>query len=396
MMPSQHAIEVLKACAFFTLLFVLTHLSAFGKTNSEIFINEITYAICSGPQGEEIQLKADVYYQTSEENRPIIILCFGGNTDQMYKEADDIVFLAKQLAEAGYVAVSINYRTQFNFLGNPSREMYRAAFRGMEDCKMALAYFHQLALQENPFKTRNDAIYIGGVSIGGLLALESALVKTELDLNPEMQKALGEKEWQTLRSQIPIRGIISLCGGLTNLQNLRKNSNVSLCLIHGEKDKFIPIDSGVFNYQGLQTIPLYGAKTLDSLHRIQNGRSSFLSLQEASHVPWSNNAAYLDTCSDFILKFLDQDLKTLSVLEMQTIKSADIETYFSLNQLIIKGLNNHMTIKVFDSKGIEIANESPKYPLMKLDASFWMPGIYFVQISQNGLIEKRKLVLLSH
>lgn len=378
---------------FFVFYASLTFIFIFSNAAmaSEVQTDEVVFGSYE-MNGTQIDLMADVYFQNSEDYRPLIIFSYGGDFGSQGRKAKDVVHLCEELAKEGFVCAAIDYRTNFNFLGNPEREMYRTAFRGMTDVKTAINYFYTGALGENVYNISHEAIYVGGISIGALLALESAFIDSERELTTNMLSVLRNELEDNPIHKSHLRGVISLCGGNTSLPSISGTTDLSLCLIHGQKDKFIPIDSGTFSYQGIKTIPLYGSGSIHNKALEQGHRSFLYSFGNASHVPWSSDWSYLDSSLEFIKEFLVKDLALLSHGELYQISTNYQLVYPNpfCNVLYTKGITVGTEIKIIDIYGKVSVFQVASFN--SISTHFLSPGIYIVSWGTGDRLRKTTLV----
>ena len=122
---------------------------------------------------EQVQLLADLYRPDDDQVRPAVMLIHGGawSSGDKWNVSDH----ARELAQAGYAVVAINYR-----LAPTSK--YPAQ---IDDCRAALRWMHAQAAE---FKIDPERIAVYGYSAGGHLA---ALLATDaLDGLPRVKAAV--------------------------------------------------------------------------------------------------------------------------------------------------------------------------------------------------------------
>lgn len=119
-------------------------------------------------------LLADVYRPevASEQPRPAVVLIHGGGFAEGSRESRTVVKFAKALAEAGFVAASIDYRlVRDSADGGPIENQWPAA---IDDSRAAVQWLRRNA---RPYGVSPERIGACGDSAGGLLA--SLLATTE-------------------------------------------------------------------------------------------------------------------------------------------------------------------------------------------------------------------------
>ncbi len=137
-------------------------------------IRAVNDLVFSEVDGEKV--RADIYRPDNDQRVPGVLLIHGGawSAGDKWNMRDH----ARQLAQSGYVAVSINYRLAPQF-------KYPAQ---IDDCRAALRWVHQVADQYN-IDTERLAVY--GYSAGGHLA---ALLATDpLDGLPRIKVAVSRR-----------------------------------------------------------------------------------------------------------------------------------------------------------------------------------------------------------
>ncbi len=101
-----------------------------------------------------------------------------------------VVETCTRLAKMGYVAVAISYRQGWNPTASTesnwrTRSLLQAAYRGIQDLKTCIRYFHKtVAEEDNPYRVNADQIAVLGQGTGGYIALGAAALDkvSELEL----------------------------------------------------------------------------------------------------------------------------------------------------------------------------------------------------------------------
>lgn len=165
----------------------------------QITKTNILYGIATNYLGATDTLKLDIYKPAGNTNtqRPILILNHGGAWVGGDKSEANIVLIAKEFAQRGYVVASVNYRlgthkanwamTPFQKIVNEgfhavyiadSTEVFRAWYRAIQDLKGAIRFMKGRHALDS---TCSEAVFIGGESAGGFNSMGVAF----LDLNSE-------------------------------------------------------------------------------------------------------------------------------------------------------------------------------------------------------------------
>ena len=169
----------------------------------QITKTNIVYGTATNYLGATDTLKLDIYKPAGNTNtqRPILILNHGGAWIGGDKSEANIVLIAKEFVQRGYVVASVDYRlgthkanwamTPFQKAVNAgfhavyisdSAEVFRAWYRAIQDLKGAIRF---MKARHDLDSTCSEAVFIGGESAGGFNAMGVAF----LDLNSEKPAA---------------------------------------------------------------------------------------------------------------------------------------------------------------------------------------------------------------
>lgn len=184
---------------------------------------------------------------------PAIFLFPGGGFSDCVDESDGTSEYCMAFAKRGFVAFNVNYRR--GRLKNPSGKDITASqllaiYRACQDARGAIksAILNNFFNTQFRFDTAN--IFIGGVSAGGQIALQTAYVSTE-EMNEAVFKnvslALGPINANfyaaPARASFTIKGVLNLWGALYTAPGIsvsnflqRNANNPPLIAFHGLKD----------------------------------------------------------------------------------------------------------------------------------------------------------------
>lgn len=177
--------------ALFSLNFAFAQDCA-GRYQADIFSSVEMTTVQFGANvtdgGDSMDLFMDVYQATDdtlEQNRPLVLLAFGGSFTGGVRTSGELVFMANELAKKGYVVASIDYRVTSNIINLLSEEnMVKVVFGAVQDGKAAIRYFRADAAGLDTYRIDPDQIFMGGTSAGGILAMNLAYVNS-YDVLPE-------------------------------------------------------------------------------------------------------------------------------------------------------------------------------------------------------------------
>lgn len=159
-------------------------------------ISDIPYGHGIDFAGNNRTLKLDLYEPVGDTipacGRPLLIAIHGGAFLSGSKSADAPPYWAKQFAQRGYVAASIQYRLgmfqtsslvncNVSLLGLPwnclnmqdTAEWYRGAYRAMQDVKGAIRF---LVSQASTYHIDPRNVFVVGESAGGFTAINVAFL----------------------------------------------------------------------------------------------------------------------------------------------------------------------------------------------------------------------------
>ena len=222
---------------------ICTFLFCFQFSQEQDFNEEkdITYATGLSWDGNQQDLKMDIVYSQLNKKLPLVVYIHGGGFKNGYKEGD--AFMNPLLAKIGFVVANIDYRLGFD----PSDQMgiVKAFYRGAQDLDAALRY---LVHNAGKYNIDTTAIFIGGGSAGGVLALANAYEEqSEWDaMFPMMHQDLGAVAGagNNFTDNYSVRGVYSLWGGIvdTSLISLPEMKAMPVLLVQSQSDEVIPYE----------------------------------------------------------------------------------------------------------------------------------------------------------
>ena len=235
---------------------------------------DILYAVDTGYDGRIDSLFLDIYTPAGDDNalRPMIIWIHGGGFFRGNK--DSFRDICKGFAQAGYATATISYRLGFLSpdIGNASppfsyddNEPIRAGYRSMQDTKSAIRFLKARHMQDS---TDIDHFFLAGASAGGIAAMTAAnIVHSEdkyaackqLDAvkiadttyqRPDLGPVEGKSNINGYDSKV--EGVISIFGGLINLDFLSSSYPKHYFLYHQTLDPIVPCET----HNGYWLLPL--------------------------------------------------------------------------------------------------------------------------------------------
>lgn len=134
--------------------------------------------------GAPQNLLMDIYEPAGDvlEERPAVVVAFGGSF--VAGSRADVAPLCQRLAQLGYVVIAPDYRVGFFFPTSNTTQL--AVTRCMHDLRGCIRYLRKsVAQDENPWRIDPERIIVGGVSAGGIGAVQVAYLDQSAEI-PEV------------------------------------------------------------------------------------------------------------------------------------------------------------------------------------------------------------------
>lgn len=297
-----------------------------------------------------LDLKLDLYHPRNDvvTKRPLIVMAHGGAFLFGDKQSAPIPMLANDFAGRGYVVASINYRLGTTLLGLSSIE--RTIYRAVQDYRSATRF---LINNAHLYGIDTTAVFYMGHSAGAITALTAAIMEQH-----EVYKSTGANLFRDDLGPLPLntqtKGVVSLSGGVTDLELIDHDDNVNMLLFHGTDDDVVPFHSGMpfegitgdlIHNIGSNFIKMYGSAAIEErmqevnlpckLHAFNNVKHD-LHLN-ADDSPHDNTRVVLDTTINYLYERLTEAKSR--VVEHKTGKNSALYT-----------LDNHGLISVGEVK----------------------------------------------
>jgi len=287
-------------------------------------------------QNEWQNLYLDIYQPVGDdiEDRPLVFFLFGGSFIAGSKTAGDIVELCTRYAKMGYVAAAIDYRLTQDLIWFPNPETaYRATAKGMHDLKGAIRYFRMNDETANDYRIDSDRIYAGGVSAGGIVAVNAAFLDEESEIpesivdyvaeNGGLEGLSGNEGYDS-----HFHGVINLCGAVGDY-NWIIAGDIPIVNIHGTDDTVVPYGDGLITLFGLN-MQVYGSFVINETMINLGNSSDLYTFEGYDHNPFNSSEANMNITVEFTRDFMVEvvcpadegimgDLNDDSILNIQDI-----------------------------------------------------------------------------
>jgi len=198
---------------------------------------------------QPLQMEIHLPHGDSLRDRPLVMMIHGGAFIIGHPRAKkDVELWCDSLAHAGYVAANIQYRLGYNIVSQKS--MIRAGYRAVQDVRAAIRFVKEYHTQLGIDTT---CIFLGGNSSGSIAAIHAVYMSdTE---RPEETYGVGKDlesedlgcldcSGNAYPHDATVAGIVSLWGGVFHPTLIDRNEAVPMLMIHGTKDKVVPIGEG--------------------------------------------------------------------------------------------------------------------------------------------------------
>ena len=321
----------------------------------------------------ELPLYMDIYQPANDKvkKRPLFMFVHGGSFFFGDKQNKLQQAITDDLVKRGYVVASINYRLGSTLLGAGAIE--RTIYQGVQDARAALRY---LVSHKNMYGIDEERIYVGGSSAGGIIAMTTTFMDSDEVFSSveagflNIRKDLGglDESGNKLKDTFQIAGIISMWGGLLDLQII--NNNIPALLFHGTDDDIIPCNSGLpfKKYTGgiiskFAPGKLYGS---ESIHQWMNSNDI-----PAKYVPFHSFGHELQTNAD----------GTINDTNLDIIKN-------EINDFLYYNVSKHLNYTIDGEKVINKTNEISTYSINNThDATIqWeIDGGYIIEQSDKSI-----------
>ena len=261
--------------------------------DSVVVTTDVQYGSNTPVSGGSAQpLLMDIYepYGDTLAERPVVLVAFGGSF--IGGARGDVAELCERLARLGYVAIAPDYRVGFFFPNINTTEL--AVTRCMHDLRGCIRCLRKTTvLDGNPWRIDADRIIVGGVSAGGIGAVQVAY----LDESSEIPAILyddtlsigaieGNSGWPGY-SSVPLAAW-SMSGAVGDT-NWIDTGDVPLISLHEEEDGVVPYGTQEVSVIGIPT-GLVASGSSDIHRRLNNVGvpNCFFSYPGNGHVGYLN------------------------------------------------------------------------------------------------------------
>jgi para-nitrobenzyl esterase len=409
-----------------------------GRFAEQVFANytltsNLNYGQNLNWANSNTSLKLDFYEPTNDTlaARPLIIWVHGGSFIGGSKTDPDVKTLSENFAKKGYVCASIDYR--LGFFPFDSTNAVKAVVRAVQDLRAAIRYFYKDAQTTNQFKIDTNHIFIGGSSAGAITALHVAYLTDECQFSDYMStgtlNGMGGLEGNSGNPgySTTVHAVINGCGALARY-NWLENGDIPLCSVHGTNDGTVTYNRGLVN-PGTPLMYLDGSRMLHERACAVGVQNQFYTFNNAPHVPYLSNAAYMDSTEKFVRDFLidvmgctQTMLLPANAMQEQALlypttycdgtpsdescTSAALDEYAEVQSLqcypnptsgsfTVQTTHGFKSLRIMNLSG-SVVFESPQHevPIFELSLNQQGSGVYLIEVEFNtGQVLHMKLIL---
>ncbi len=297
------------------LLAMMVSLNVFAQSNQVNVKKGVPYCTAQFPGKSKMQKLCFDFYEPSGDTdtlRPLVITLFGGGFVLGTRAWEDMVAWCNRFAENGYAAASIDYRlmsaTDFSY-----KSLVRTGYMAAQDVSAAVRFFKANYEKYHIDTTR---IFLLGQSAGAVAIIHALYMDederpAETFAEPALPPMHSAGTTEMQKHTFEVAGAVLFWGSIFKPDYIDADEVTPVCLIHGEKDNILPVDSGyAFSVPGLPYV--YGSKVIaDRLKAV--GTTSFEShlLEKEGHAFYFRylsmyylDALKFDSCWETVHAFL--------------------------------------------------------------------------------------------
>ncbi len=374
---------------------------------TDVTIETVKFGEAVNSDGENQELMMDIYIGDGNvaDDRPLIILAFGGAFIAGERTSGDMVYFATEFAKKGYVCASIDYRITDAFSLLAEENLVKTVVNAVHDGKAAIRYFRKDAATTNTYKIDTAAVFIGGTSAGGILSVHLAYLddyeKLPANWRPyvdDLPNALEGESGNPGYCSVP-NGVFAFAGAIADT-NWFENNDVPLYNIHSTHDQTVAYESGK-PLNGLAPITLYGGFSMHERMTNIGVHSVFDSYIGDEHPPFNGtddteNARRLQVTEDNLALFLNNIIhcnpNNLLAENVQTCANSSVTVEENaLSEYLVypnpsEGIFNIKNAEKFSN--YSVVNQLGQtilsgYSASSIDATELESGIYILKLNGN-------------
>ena len=278
--------------------------------------SDLQYGSNISLSGATENLTLDVYEPAgdTETNRPLMIICHGGNFTSGSKTGSDVVPLAEDITKMGYVVASINYRLGFEGLFSGTLDSVFATetvVRAVHDYRAAIRYFKKdFSENGNTYGIDTSLIFASGVSAGAITAVhlgymdQPSEIPTYIDTNKVglgggIEGISGNQGYSS-----KIAGVINIAGAIRDT-NWMQTNDTPILSFHGDQDATVPYDTDIIYLLGaFEIMRVDGSQSIHLRANNVGITNCLLTHYGEGHVPHVGSDLFKDTTLTYMSNFM--------------------------------------------------------------------------------------------
>ena len=287
-------------------------------------------------------LLMDVYSPRGDgqSNRPVIVLAFPGGFTDGARDNPEMVFLATQFAQRGYVAASIDYRLIESRPRNTG-DLQISVLMAVHDMRAAVRFFREDAATDNRFGTDGETILVGGISAGAVVAAVTSVLDEGDRLPEEVLEYLAANGGMAGNSSdntefsSAVSGVFQISGAIRRLSWIEPG-DAPIYAAHEELDPVVPCGTlpGVaFVGFGLALTSSGACDMIPAARAVGVPTEFFLDRNAVSHIGYSNSELeeiFNDSAAFFFREVLQPRKLASAVLPVsRSVQVGDRATVFA-------------------------------------------------------------------
>jgi hypothetical protein len=361
------------------------------KFSAVKIIDSVEYAVAKNFADKSIHLVLDIYLPDSLDNRerPLIIFSHGGSFLTGDRKSGDMLYLCNALAKKGYICASIDYRKGINVLKDFKHEFSKAIWRATQDHRTAIRFFRTSYLLGNPYHIDTSQIYLAGVSAGAIASLHAAFQTDISEIPPNISTQTlggpfsGDHEFMSSN----MKGVINLFGAISQKDYIDFPPSISICNLHGDKDKTVPYKSAIYAPNNVEIGPLHGSFVIDSIAQSLGMSTSLKTLWGKGHVPYTRDSSYIDTTLNYIVDCMLDKVKLGGIVsvEKDLSRSYDYKIWLDGHNLHFAGRTSQLPqfIEIYSMAGalVEKHRVSSGSEVIRLGSNLYGP--YYLRFTKG-------------
>ena len=365
-------------------------------------ISNVLYGSNTTIGGKYQNLYMDIFEPSNDtdDNRPLIILAFGGAF--VSGEKEKLHDLASAYARKGYVTASIDYRLYDKLTLIDSALLIDVVVKGIGDMRAAIRYFKEdFSENGNRYGIDTNCIFVGGLSSGSIIACHIGLLNATDEIPGYLQSTIesnggweGSSSSNTQYSS-KVSGVLSFSGGIKEIEWITE-TDVPVFLVHETGDVIVPYERGSVSVDlGLFSIPLIqisgGKQMYDSLQS-KNVKSELISIPVNQHMSYFSGST-AEAFSDSIIKNSSKFME--SIFCNLNVANDDVEYDFFLfpnpvsDYLTINTNTSFESLSIYDSFGKMLLKTNER----NIFLGHFPRGYYFVSIECASGTQTKKILI---